>query len=66
MSATTFSKFAYDTASLPKQLFGYNVVEFLGEGAGSHIKSRSEYLGTRMQVSPCSPKPQTQPCRNSS
>lgn len=36
MSATAFDKSAY-SASMPRQLFGYNVVEFLGEGAGSKL-----------------------------
>jgi serine/threonine-protein kinase len=36
MSAQQFSKFAYK-AAMPRQLFGYDVVEFLGEGAGSQI-----------------------------
>jgi serine/threonine-protein kinase len=34
--AQQFSKFAYK-AAMPRQLFGYDVVEFLGEGAGSQI-----------------------------
>ena len=37
MSATQFSKSAFNTSAMPRQLFGYNVVEFLGEGAGSRI-----------------------------
>lgn len=36
MSAQQFSKFAYK-AAMPRQMFGYDVVEFLGEGAGSQI-----------------------------
>jgi serine/threonine protein kinase len=37
MSAKHFVKSAYDSAALPRQLFGFNVVDFLGEGAGSKI-----------------------------
>jgi serine/threonine-protein kinase len=38
MSASGFSKFAYDaTAQMPRKLFGYDVVDFLGQGAGSRI-----------------------------
>ena len=37
MSAKSFSKFAFDSAGMPGHLFGYNVIDFLGEGAGSRI-----------------------------
>src|SRR5262249_51637277 len=38
MSASGFSKFAFDAAAqMPRKLFGYDVVDFLGEGAGSRI-----------------------------
>src|SRR4051812_32723411 len=37
MSATGFSKFAYDAAAMPRKLYGFDVVDFLGQGAGSHI-----------------------------
>jgi len=37
MSATSFSKSAFNASAMPQHLFGYNVVEFLGEGAGSRI-----------------------------
>ena len=37
MSAKGFAKPAWNAEELPKQLFGYDVVDFLGEGAGSRI-----------------------------
>src|SRR5690348_10979639 len=37
MSTKGFSKLAYNAEALPKKLFGYDVVDFLGEGAGSRI-----------------------------
>ena len=37
MSAQEFSKFAFQADKMPRHLFGYDVVDFLGEGAGSHI-----------------------------
>src|SRR5450432_178406 len=37
MSAQEFPKFTSDIGSVPQHLFGYDVVDFLGEGAGSHI-----------------------------
>ena len=42
MSATQFSKSAFDASKMPRHLFGYDVVEFLGEGAGSRIYVVSE------------------------
>ena len=42
MSAQQFSKSAY-SAAMPRQLFGYDVVEFLGEGAGSRIYVVSDH-----------------------
>jgi serine/threonine protein kinase len=37
MNTKGFSKLAYNGEELPKKLFGYDVVDFLGEGAGSRI-----------------------------
>jgi serine/threonine-protein kinase len=37
MSSKGFAKVAYRAEELPKKLFGYDVVDFLGEGAGSRI-----------------------------
>jgi len=37
MSAQEFSKFTYDATAMPRHLFGYDVVDFLGQGAGSQI-----------------------------
>ena len=48
MSAKPFSKFDFNTAALPKHLFGYDVVEYLGEGAGSHIYVASDPVSRKL------------------
>jgi len=37
MSATEFQKSAFNVDAMPRKLFGFDVVDFLGEGAGSRI-----------------------------
>ncbi len=48
MSATSFSKSAFNTSTMPRHLFGYNVVEFLGEGAGSRIYVVTEPISNKL------------------